>query len=40
MSETYKRLEDLYEDIKESCIGMLNVHKEKYVINKNNELLK
>lgn len=40
MSKIYERLGDSYEDIKESCIGMLNRYKEKYVINENNELLK
>ena len=30
MSKTYEKLEDVYDDIKESCIGMLNRYKEKY----------
>ena len=40
MRKTYEKLEDPYEDIKESCIGMLNRYKEKYVINENSKLLK
>lgn len=40
MSKTYEKLEDSYEDIKESCIGMLNRYKQKYVINENSKLLK
>lgn len=30
MDRNYEKLEDLYDDIKESCIGMLNRYKEKY----------